>query len=88
MAIEANIADRVERLPAVVSIAAQAALVARITHQEHASVARLISEARTTHSTAHHRQAQAEEDTLAATLVAETTLAVATVAVRLDDRVA
>ena len=88
MAIEANIADRVERLLVVVSIVVQAALVARITHQEHASVARLISEARTTHSTAHHRQAQAEVDTLAAILVAETTLAVATVAVRLDDRVA
>ena len=91
MAIEANIADRAERLPVVVSIvvqAAQAALVARTTHLEHDSVARLTNEARTTHSTARHRQAQAEVDTLAAILVAETTLAVATVAVRLDDRVA
>ena len=92
MAIEANIADRVERLLVVVSIvvqAVQAALVARITHQERALAAHLTSEVTTTHSVAHHprRQAQAEATILVVTQVAETTLAAATVAVRLDDSV-
>ena len=89
MAIEVNIADRVELLQVAVSIAAQATLVARITHQERALAAHLTSEVTTTHSVAHHprRQAQAEATILVVTQVAETTLAAATVAVRLDDNV-